>query len=119
MNIPTLPEWANLKQLEGMRKFYRIASEYGDFVISFKPDNHSHEYSDDSTFYAILDWNSCGNRDVERHHEMLIGFDYESTWDRFGDPVYEWQFIFGDGDATREMTSEVFFLDLFFYLDGL
>jgi len=119
MNIPTLPEWANTKQLEGMRKFYRIASEYGDFVISFvKHGEYLHD-NNNSMFCATLDWNSCGDRDVEKHYEMLIGFDYESTWDRYGEPVYDWQFIFADGDATREMTSEVFFLDLFFYLDGL
>ena len=27
--------------------------------------------------------------------------------------------LFGSGDAVREMSTEVFFLDLFFYLDGI
>lgn len=110
------PEWANDKQKEGMKKVHAIASEYIQPDISFKEDDSGHD--DESIFYIVLDWesHSCNDKG-HRHHEMQIGFDYESTWDKYGDQVHEWQFMFGNGEATREMTSEVFWLDMFLYLD--
>jgi hypothetical protein len=110
-----LPEWANDKQIEGMKEIIGIAKEYGDFGISFKQNDYGDE--DDSIFIMCLDWGNY-NTKGNRHHEMRIGFDYEQTWDCYGELVHDWQFIFAGGDATRELTTEVFFLDLFFYLDG-
>ena len=99
-----------------MKLIYVIANEYGDFDISFKPDDSG--YDDESIFYIVLDWGShTGEAKTKRHHEIMIGFDFEATWDRYGDRVYDWQFIFSNGEATREVTSEIFFLDLFFYLN--
>ena len=111
------PEWANEKQKEGMELIFAIANEYGDFDISFKPDDSG--YEDESIFYVVLDWTShTGETKDKRHHEMMIGFDFEATWDKCGDRVHDWQFIFAHGEATREVSTEVFFLDLFFYFDA-
>lgn len=110
-----LPEWANDKQLEGMKKFIAIAKEYGDFDVSFKPNNWGDE--DSSIFIACIDWENFQAKG-RRHHEMRIGFDYEATWDCYGERIHDWQFIFAGGDATRELTTEIFFLNLFFYMDG-
>ena len=114
-----LPEWANNKQKEGMELIYAIANEYGNFDISFKPDDSGLEDEEaESVFYIVLDWTShTGEAKTKRHHEMMIGFDFEATWDSCGERLHEWQFMFGNGDATREVSSEVFFLDLFFYFD--
>lgn len=109
-----LPQWATDKQLEGMKKFITIAKEYGDFDISFKPNNWGDE--DRSIFIACVDWENY-QASGRRHHEMRIGFDYEATWDCYGERVHDWQFIFAGGDATRELSTEIFFLDLFFYMD--
>lgn len=111
------PEWANEKQKEGMELIHCIANEYGDFDITFKPDDSGHE--DESIFYIVLDWLShTGDTEDKRHHEMMIGFDFEKTWDMHNEAIEEWQFMFGNGEATREVSTEVFFLDLFFYFDA-
>lgn len=57
--------------------------------------------------------------EIQRQHEFDIAWNYEQTWDCYGDKKEEWQFIFSGGDATREMTTEVFFIDLFFMLDKI
>ena len=112
------PEWATEKQLEGMKKFSLIAGEYGSFEITFNQNNWVDE--NESVFIAVLSWGYEGtNEKGIRQHEIRCGYDYEATWDCCGNRVYQWQFIFAGGDATREMTTEVLFLDLFFYLDGI
>lgn len=110
------PEWATEKQQEGMEKFRGIASEYHDFTIDFTQSDLGEE--DSTRFYANVSWGSEGLRG-QRKHKFDIAYDYEATWDRCGVRLHEWQFLFAGGDATREISTEVFFLDLFFYLDGL
>lgn len=112
-----IPWWATEKQHEGMTKFNGIAAEYGNFEIEYQQGNWG---EDDDTFIALLTWGYEGtNEKGIRQHKIRIGWDYERTWDCYGDRIHQWQFIFANGDATREMTTEVFFLDLFFYLDGI
>ena len=109
------PEWATEKQKEGMDIFLGIATEYGDFNITFRQDDHDYD-EDAHAFFADIAW-SHNTAKGERKHEMLIAWDYEPTWNRYNERVHHWQFLFGGGDATREVSSEVFFLDMFWYLD--
>ena len=113
--MSTIPEWANEKQREGMANFLVVLGEYGFFIdcefveSKFEDDEH------DSRFTANLEWG------VEskgfRRHSIEICFDFESTWSHTGEQVHQWQFVFGDGEIGREMTSEILFVDLFSYLD--
>lgn len=116
--VVNYPDWATEKQLEGMKKFVAIAEEYGSFEIGFETNNWGDE--DDSIFIAVLTWGYEGtNEKGIRKHKIRCGWDYEATWDCYGERVHDWQFIFAGGDATRGMSTEVFFVDLFFYLDGI
>ena len=112
-----IPKWATEKQQEGMKLFNTIAREYADFEIEFTASDHDDE-DEDSRFYAIITWGSFSNDKGQRVHSFDIAYDYERTWDKYGERVYEWQFLFSGGEATREVSTEVLFLDLFFYLDG-
>ena len=110
-----LPDWANDEQLDGMRQIITIAKEYGYFDVTFKQSFLYWE--NESVFKVCLEWENSNAKGL-RYHEMIVGFDYEETWDCYGEQVHQWQFIFDGGEVTREMTVEVFFLDLFFYLDS-
>tara|TARA_R110000787_G_scaffold184251_1_gene296189 strand:- start:103 stop:492 length:390 start_codon:yes stop_codon:yes gene_type:complete len=115
-----IPEWASAKQREGMDDFYELATEYGYFDISFrKPDYYTDD--DDSEFVAILTWGyDTGKEDLGiRKHEIRIIWNHEQYFDHCGDKVDTWQFVFACGDATREMNTEVLFIDLFFFMDGI
>ncbi|MGI9541938.1 MAG: hypothetical protein ACR2MX_01690 [Cyclobacteriaceae bacterium] len=95
-----------------MEKFACIAEEYIFYInIEFKKDDSD---DDNSRFTAIITWG-----EPARSRSFDIAFDYEATWDCYGDRLHEWQFLFSGGEATRELSTEVFFLDLFFYLDEL
>ena len=109
------PDWATDKQQEGMKRFLDIAYEYGDFTVSFEKDRHGRgdEYH---SFVAVVEWENWQNPGTKKH-EFYIAWDYEQTWDCHHQEIHDWQFLFGGGDATREISSEVFFVDLFFYLD--
>jgi len=109
------PSWASKKQLEGMELFIGIAKEYGDFNISFKESQLCD--ADDSTFDVDIKWEHHTATGL-RKHEMTVSFDYERTWNSMNERIHEWQFVFSGGEATREISTEVFFLDMFFYLDG-
>ena len=107
------PAWATKKQIEGMEEFCKIASEYGHFEISFK--KHDGLLTEDChQFDAIVYW---GHKSTKKDHKFNIAFDYESLWDRYGDRVFCWQFVFADGDATAPISTEVFFVDLFYESD--
>ncbi len=106
------PEWATKKQKEGMEQFRMIADEFGSFEIEFK---ESHDLSNHS-FDAVVTWENH-NAKGKREHEFWIAWDYEQTWDRYGDIVEEWQFVFSDGDTSQSMSTDMFFISLFFYMD--
>jgi hypothetical protein len=110
------PVWASDKQKEGMTLFNEIANEYGSFAVSFKQSMWADE---DNVFIAVLDWENCIGKGVgARRHEFKIGWNYQDTWDQLGERVDRWQFIFGDdGECTRSVSTECFFIDLFFYMD--
>ena len=115
-----IPEWASPKQREGMDDFYELATEYGYFDISFRaPDYYNDD--DDSEFIAVLTWGYDADKDDLgiRKHEIRIAWNYEQYFDHCGDKADAWQFVFACGDATREMTTEVLFIDLFFFMDGI
>lgn len=103
--------WATTKQQEGMSAFLDIASEYGNFDVSFF---QSHGVED--AFTARVEWEN-NKAEGRRSYEFHVAWDYEPTLDCLGDELHEWHFVFAHGDASREMTSEIFFLSLFFYLD--
>lgn len=111
------PDWATEKQKEGMAKFTAIADEYWVFDIEFRQDDHGDE-DDESRFYADITWGEGTPLGV-RKYEFDIAFDYEATWNRHHERIHEWQFLFSGGEATREVSTEVLALDLFFYLDGI
>jgi len=112
------PIWATEKQLEGMHRFASIAKEYGNFEVKFKQNNWESE--NESIFIAVVTWGRVGaNEKGIREHAFRCGWDYEETWNHCGERVRQWQFVFAGGDAVLEMTAEAFFLDLFFYLDGI
>jgi len=115
-----IPEWASTKQKEGMSEFNDIVDQYGSFDVLFKePDYYSDD--DDSEFIAILTWGYNTDKDDLgiRKHEIRIAWNYEQYFDYCGEKIDSWQFIFASGDATREMDTEVLFIDLFFYMDGI
>lgn len=105
------PDWASEKQVEGMKAFSSVAKEYGDFTVEFTPT----DYDDgEHRFYAVVNWRLLGG---EMQHTFDIGWYYERTWARDGtEKEPHWQFLFAGGDATREMSTEVFFLELFQFL---
>jgi hypothetical protein len=109
-----IPSWATEKQKEGMEEFNGIADEYGNFKVEFSQS----EWADDDTFYANITWGNHFGKG-ERKHTIRIGWNYEQYFDHLGVENDTWQFIFSDGDCTREMSTEVLFLDLFSYLDGI
>ncbi|MBO1897758.1 hypothetical protein HNW13_018630 [Shewanella sp. BF02_Schw] len=111
----SIPIWATPKQKEGMLLFYQIASEYGCFSVTFKQSTKAIEQH---IFIAAVEWESPTNTGcVKRYHEFFVAWDYETTWDQFGKIVLYWQFLFAGGDCTREVTTESFYIDLFFYMD--
>ncbi len=113
--IKNIPEWATEKQKEGMSLFNDIAGEYGSFVVSYRQSNNE----DVDYFFAVVDWDCPGAKD-KRRHEFKIGWNYAKTWSHLGKVIEHWQFIFGDDEeCTREVTSEIFYMDLFFYMDNL
>ena len=116
-NIPT---WASAKQQEGMSEFNDIVEQYGSFDVSFKePDYYSDD--DDSEFIATLKWGYDNDKDDLgiRKHEIRMAWNHEQYFDHCGVEVDAWQFVFACGDATREMSTEVLFIDLFFFMDGI
>ena len=115
-----IPEWASVKQREGMNDFYELATEYGSFDISFnQPEYYSED--DDSEFIAVLTWGYNTDKDDLgiRTHEIRVAWNHEQYFDHCSSEVDAWQFVFACGDATREMTTEVLFIDLFFFMDGI
>ncbi|MDH5639536.1 MAG: hypothetical protein OEZ04_13705 [Nitrospinota bacterium] len=101
------PEWATDKQKEGMAEFLAVAEAYGAFVVSF--DRPRSSWMGPDSFTAAVKY---GN--PERSHEFDIAFDYQDTWDCCGNLVPpHWQFLFSAGDCAREISIEVFFVDLF------
>jgi hypothetical protein len=116
----SIPEWASTKQREGMNDFYELATEYGSFDISFKqPEYYSED--DDSEFIAVLTWGYNTDKDDLgiRNHEIRVAWNHEQYFDHCSSEVDAWQFVFACGDATREMSTEVLFIDLFFFMDGI
>lgn len=109
------PDWATTKQEEGMKLFLSIAEENGCFFTRFKKDNHGDDAQ--HSFIACLTWNNHLEK-TERNHEMRIAWDYEQTWNRFDEEIHGWQFVFSGGETTRPVSSEMFFTDLFFYLEN-
>ena len=117
------PEWATEKQKEGMSEFFKLIEEYGNFNVSYKQPEYVDEENQDSEFVAVVTWESHTNLSVKakgiRHHEFRIAWNYEQYFDYQNNRVDAWQFVFAGGDATREISTEVLFMDLFFYLDGI
>jgi len=110
------PEWANEKQLEGMKLFASIADEYlWDKHVSFKPHSYGDDDANESRFIAILRWDR--EKLGMRENEFDIAFDYEAKWDHLGNRIEEWQFLFSGGEATRELSNEILFMNLFWYMD--
>lgn len=107
-------EWATTKQIEGMEEFCAVADEYGNFDVEFKQSDWADDES--SRFYAIVSWGTKGDH---KNHTFDIAYNYEPTWDCHYKPVEFWQFIFADGDCTKEISTEVFFVELFSYLDNI
>lgn len=113
------PDWATEKQLEGMREFGAIAYEYGNFDVEFEQENSGCE-GNFHRFYAIVTWGWEGSEKGQRKHVFDIAFGYEKTWTAHGEEMEPyWQFLFSGGDSTREISTETFFLSLFFYLDDI
>lgn len=110
------PEWATPKQIEGMKEFVDVSNEYGCFKVAYKQSDWGDE--DETRFYAVVTWGSTNNKGC-REHTFDIAYDYEPTWDYLNEPIEFWQFLFAGGDCTREISTEVFFLELFQYLDGI
>jgi len=106
------PEWASEKQKEGMKQFRMIADEFGQFNIEFKQSHYLSNHS----FDAVVTWENYEAKG-KRKHVFWIAWDYERTWDKYGERVENWQFVFADGDATQSMSTEIFYIDLFFYMD--
>lgn len=112
------PEWATEKQKEGMRELISII-EFGNFDITFK---QSEIYDDEEhRFFAVFEWenHSCKKEMGRRHHEIEMGWGLHEFWDKHGDKIHSWQFIFSGGDCCYEISNRILFLDLFFYLDGI
>lgn len=108
------PEWATEKQLEGMKLFYQILNEYlWTMDVEFKVSDHDDDSG--SRFYAVVSWDQ--GEKGKRCHEFDIAFDYEATWNHLHERIHEWQFLFSGGDATRELSNEIIFMDLFWYMD--
>ncbi len=109
------PEWATEKQIEGMKLFTSVVDEYLFQVsVEFKETDFE-DVDNDSRFYAIVSWEKPEKG--KREHTFDIAFDYEPTWNHLGERIHEWQFLFSGGEATREVSNEILFMDLFFYLD--
>lgn len=108
------PEWATDKQIEGMQLFNNVLNEYlWEASVEFKETDFADE--DSTRFYAVVFWDS-GDKG-KRQHEFDIAFDYEAEWDYLGERIHRWQFLFAGGEASRELTNEILFMDLFWYLD--
>lgn len=122
MNNVNYPEWASEKQKEGMLEFSKIANEHGIFEIAFEQGNNDDsddsDDSDKSLFEVALTWTPLDST-VARTHLMTVDFNYEQTWNHLGEELCEWQFVFGSGDCTRSMCSEMFYTDVFFRTDAL
>jgi hypothetical protein len=113
------PIWATEKQREGIDKFSVIADKYGRFDIEFKPYNYAEE-EQTADFLAEVTWGYEGSDcNGIRQHEMRIAWCHEETWDHLGNKVEEWQFVFASGECAREMTTEMFYMDLFTCLDSI
>jgi len=111
--VDKFPEWATEKQKEGMKEFLKVADSYGQFDVIFEQS----QYPDyENRFLAVVTWENIYAKGV-RSHKFDIDWDYEETWDKYGDRIYQWQFLFSGGEATREISTEVFFIDLFFEID--
>ena len=107
------PEWATDKQMEGMKEFASVAEEYGNFDIHFRKTNHDHG---EHRFDAFVTWGGMRSNQIIQH-QFDIAWDHESKWDRYGELLEpHWQFLFACGDATREISTEVFYLVLFDFL---
>lgn len=107
------PEWATDKQKEGMDIFVVIVDEYHHFDIEFKKSNMDEE--EYPRFEAVVTWDSNGGASLS--HEFEIGWNHEKVWAHSGEELDEWQFIFSFGDCAREMSTEIFYLDMFFFMD--
>ncbi len=113
------PQWSTKKQKEGMKLFNDIADAHGHFEVEFT----QHEWTAElnlHAFYAVVRWSSHGLKDLGlREHTFPIAWDYEPTYSHTGELVHHWQLVIANGDATRELSLEVFYLDLFFALDKI
>lgn len=109
------PDWANEKQREGMSIFNGLLDEYlSTMNVEFKPTDFPDD-EEDSRFYAVVSWDQ--GEKGQRRHEFDIAFDYEATWNHRRERIHEWQFLFSGGEAVRELSNEILFMDLFWYLD--
>lgn len=109
------PEWASDKQKEGMGEILSIV-EFGRFDISFKPGEFYED--EDHEFIVVFEWEAHNYKKLgKRHHEIRVCWDHQEFWDCYGERVYCWHFVFSDGDVSHRVSTEILFLDLFFYLD--
>ncbi|WP_415913285.1 hypothetical protein [Neptuniibacter sp. QD37_11] len=113
------PEWASDKQKEGMKAFLKIAESYGNFDVKFSP----YEFDSDdyhARFVADISW-GFGSMfgQGQREHRFYVGWDMQQVWSgTTGERIHQWQFDFLE-DAYHEMNLEIFYLDLFFKVDGM
>jgi len=111
---PPYPEWATARQIEGMQLFNNVLNEYlWAASVEFKETDFEDESG--TRFYAVVFWDSDDKG--KRQHEFDVAFDYEAEWDHLGKRIHRWQFLFAGGDVSRELTNEILFMELFWYLD--
>lgn len=109
------PEWASIKQKAGMQFFLNITDEYDYFSVRFEKDNHGDGAQ--HSFVSLVTWESPWV-ETERSYEMRIAWDYEKTWNHLGERMQGWQFLFSGNKITSQVSSETFFVELFFYLES-
>ena len=105
-----LPDWANEKQIEGMKAFLEIAEEYGQFNFEFK----DRTFDEDTGFSVDVKWNPYGRG--ERVVEFSVFWNYEQLFNHRSESIDTWQFVFADNGF--EMSGQLFYMELFQQVDN-
>jgi hypothetical protein len=106
-----LPQWASEKIKEGMQEFLAIATEYGQFDISFKPLR----FDDDIGFYATVSWSPFARPDIINQVEYAVHFNFTQLFTSADESVDVWQLVFEDSGV--ELNGQLFYMELFRHLD--
>ena len=103
------PEWASDKIKEGMSAFVGIVETYPslDMDISFQQLT----FDDEIGFDAEVSWLEFGIK-IKKSVLFHVVWNYEQLFTPFDERFDCWQFVFDD--VGREISVELFFVELFF-----